>query len=204
MSYQRVVVVGGPGSGKTTVAMAIADRLDLPHHELDAFWWGPDWTPVGPDVLASRVGEAMATGRWVFDGNYLDEVAASLIWPAAEVIVWLDLPRHLALRRAIGRTAGRILHRQTLWSDNRESLATLSPASLVRLFRRWPDYPRRVQELWDSGVTDAELVRMRNQAQVQAWLESLAADGPLHVPHVRSRGSTGRPAGDQSRRAMPR
>ncbi len=42
-----VVLVGAPGSGKTTVGAVLADRLDLPFHDVDA-------------VIAERVGKPVA------------------------------------------------------------------------------------------------------------------------------------------------
>lgn len=93
MSYHRVVVVGGPGSGKTTLAQGIARRLGLPHTELDRLWWWPDWTPAEESAFTAQVASLVhATPAWVLDGNYFDQIAR-LVWPAADVVVWLDLPR---------------------------------------------------------------------------------------------------------------
>jgi adenylate kinase family enzyme len=39
----RIVVVGTSGAGKTTLARRIADRLQLPHIELDAINWQSEW-----------------------------------------------------------------------------------------------------------------------------------------------------------------
>jgi adenylate kinase family enzyme len=41
---RRVSVVGNSGSGKTTVARAISDRLGLPHLELDGIYHQPGWS----------------------------------------------------------------------------------------------------------------------------------------------------------------
>ena len=40
---QRISVVGNSGSGKTTVAQAIAAELGLPYLELDGVFHQPDW-----------------------------------------------------------------------------------------------------------------------------------------------------------------
>jgi adenylate kinase family enzyme len=42
---RRILVTGCCGSGKTTLAAALATRLGVLHHELDAFFHGPGWVP---------------------------------------------------------------------------------------------------------------------------------------------------------------
>src|SRR5271166_4159614 len=53
----RIVVIGTPGAGKTTLARAVAARLALPHIELDAINWQPGWrdlTRHDPDEFVRR------------------------------------------------------------------------------------------------------------------------------------------------------
>ena len=66
---ERINVVGTSCSGKTTLARAIADRLAIPHVELDALYWAADWTPVPDDVFRDRVERAVTPKRWVVDGG---------------------------------------------------------------------------------------------------------------------------------------
>ncbi len=40
---RRIVVIGTSGSGKTTLARELAGRLNVPHIELDALHWKPNW-----------------------------------------------------------------------------------------------------------------------------------------------------------------
>jgi adenylate kinase family enzyme len=42
---KRVAVVGVTRSGKTTLAITLSQRLGVPHIELDALYWQPNWTP---------------------------------------------------------------------------------------------------------------------------------------------------------------
>jgi adenylate kinase family enzyme len=172
----RLVVVGGPGSGKSTLAAELATRLGLDHVELDALWWEAAWTAVGADELrarlTTRLDDATATG-WVVDGNYLDEVGRDVAWPAAATLVWLDLPRRVAYPRAVGRTIRRLVGRQALWNGNRETVRNLSPGSLLRLWRRWPDYSARIGALVSDDDTNGPVVvRLRTDAEVRAWVEA--------------------------------
>jgi len=94
-------VVGTSCSGKTSLARAIASRLDLPHVELDALFWGPNWTPVPDDTFRARVADAVAGDQWVIDGGY--STIRSLIWERADTVVWLDYPMHLVLGRCVNQ-----------------------------------------------------------------------------------------------------
>ena len=57
---QRINVVGMSCSGKTTLARAIAERLGVPHVELDALYWERDWTPASDETFRARVATAVA------------------------------------------------------------------------------------------------------------------------------------------------
>ena len=52
---QRISVVGTTGSGKTTLSERLARCLGVPHVELDALHWGPNWTELDPETLRAKV-----------------------------------------------------------------------------------------------------------------------------------------------------
>jgi len=113
---RRVVVVGTSGSGKTTFARALAQATQLSCVELDAHFWGPDWTPRDPEQFRQRVAEAAAGDDWIVDGNY--SVVRSVLWPRATDVVWLNYGR---VTRILWRTLRRAATQEPLWSGNRES-----------------------------------------------------------------------------------
>lgn len=67
---ERIMVVGTSCAGKTTLARRIARTLDMPHVELDALYWGPNWSECPTDEFRERVRERVGGDRWVVDGNY--------------------------------------------------------------------------------------------------------------------------------------
>src|SRR3954447_13151300 len=115
---RRIVVVGTSGSGKTTLARQLAARLNLPHVELDALYWGPNWTP--REDFAQRVESAISQGNWVVDGGYA--IVRHIIWPRADTIVWLDFPMRIVFMQVLRRSLIRGFRREMLWGGSRESI----------------------------------------------------------------------------------
>ena len=70
MRPRRVHVIGTSGSGKTTVAGDIADKLGIRHIELDAIHWQSGWTELPDEEFIEQVSEAIHEDAWVIDGNY--------------------------------------------------------------------------------------------------------------------------------------
>ena len=69
MSY-RIAIVGTSGSGKTTLARQVAEILDIPHIELDALFWKPNWEQSDTWEFFDRIEAATQGDNWVVDGNY--------------------------------------------------------------------------------------------------------------------------------------
>ena len=171
----RISVIGGPGTGKTSFASRAAAIVEAPHVELDALWWGPKWTPVDLTTFQTRVRAAVTGSSWVIEGYYVDEAARPLIWPAADTIVWLDLPRSASVARAVRRSAIRVVRRTDLWSTNRQSARVLTPWSIVSFIRRWPGYRARIEAaLATERVNGRTVVRLRTDGEKAAWLARLA------------------------------
>jgi adenylate kinase family enzyme len=120
--YRRIVIIGTTSSGKSTLAEAVAKRLDLVYVDLDALHWEPNWQGAPLEVFRARVIDATQTGRWVVAGNY--HSVRDLLWPQAEVAIWLDYPFPVIFRRLWRRTWRRWWQQELLWGTNRESIWT--------------------------------------------------------------------------------
>ena len=118
---RRIAVVGCSGSGKSTAGQRVAAALGLPLIELDALYWGPNWTPVPDEVFAARLAGALALPGWVIVGNY-ERRTRNAVQDAAEAVLWLDLPLWRCFWRALRRTLWRAWSQEALWGGtNRES-----------------------------------------------------------------------------------
>jgi adenylate kinase family enzyme len=171
---RRINVVGTSSVGKTTMAAALAELLGVPHVELDALHWEPNWTEAPTPVLRERVRESIAGDAWVVDGNYA--LVRDLVWARAEAVVWLDLPLRSVLWRYLRRTTRRVRGREVLWSGNREHLSThlFSRDSLLWWIlttyrRRRREYPPLL-----AARPDLVAIRLRSAGAADRWLAELA------------------------------
>ena len=169
----RVNVKGISGSGKTTFSRALAERLGVPYLELDAVHHiGPNWTEATAEELQSAAREfiAAAPDGWVIDGNY-EAKLGDLVVEQADLIVWLDPPLRVPMRRLLRRTRERIGNDEELWGGNRETWrgAFLSWDSLfVYALRSWLRHKRQ----WPRRFAgDPRLVRLRSPEEARRWLE---------------------------------
>ena len=175
--YQRIVVTGATSSGKSTLAEQLARRFDYRFIELDALHWEPNWTEAPPEVFRERVRTAIRSQAWVVAGNY--RAARDLIWPQAEVIIWLDYPFWTVFWQLTRRTFKRWWTQELLWGTNYESLPKhlqiWSQDSLYNwLFKT---YWRRKRET-PSLLSLAEhkhlrLIHFTHPRETNAWLKTL-------------------------------
>ncbi len=135
-------------------------------------WWEPGWRQAPLDVFQTRVREVVDGDAWVIEGFYVEEAGIPIVWPRADTLVWLDLPRWRCVPRAVRRSLGQVVSRVELWNGNRQRASVLTPRSVWRLWRRWPSYPATIE--WALATRDwshLNLVRLRSEADVRRFLE---------------------------------
>jgi hypothetical protein len=175
---QRVAIVGSTGSGKTTLARALAARLGLPHTELDGLYWGPGWAAPPPDAFRDTVAAVVAAPCWIVEGNY--SRARDLVWSRADTVVWLDYPLPVVFGRLLRRTLRRVARREVLWGRNRESFrrAFLSADSILLWLLTSHHRHRRTygRLLGSAAHRHLAVVHLRSPRQADAWLRRVTSE----------------------------
>ena len=98
---RKIIVIGCPGSGKTTFAEKLRDQTGLPLFYLDAIWHKPDRTHIAREDFDVRMSEILALPAFIIDGNYSRTVERRLA--ACDTVFLFDLPVDLCLDGAISR-----------------------------------------------------------------------------------------------------
>ena len=165
-------MIGCAGSGKTTLARALAVRLGARHLERDAL--GDDEAPGFATKVAAVIDAAGS--RWVFDGAPYN--AELVVYPHADTVVALDYPWRVVQRRVLARSV-------RLWLTRRgDGAHTSNPPP----WHWWaPNHPvgwaamthaarhAEIAELFArTELAHAHRLRFTSPRQAAVWLVSLS------------------------------
>ena len=92
---KKVIIIGCPGSGKSTFAKALHQITDIPLFHLDMMYWNEDKTIVDTTVFRERVLKILQNNEWIFDGNYQSTMELRL--RECDTVFFLDYPLDVCL-----------------------------------------------------------------------------------------------------------
>jgi adenylate kinase family enzyme len=97
INLQKVAIIGSCGAGKSTLAVNLGRKLDLPVIHLDAYYWQSGWQETDAPRWLQIQEELIKKSHWIIDGNYGNTLDIRLA--AADTVIWLDFNRYLCLWR---------------------------------------------------------------------------------------------------------
>ncbi|MFP5321719.1 MAG: adenylate kinase [Acidimicrobiia bacterium] len=172
----RILIHGVTGSGKTTLARAIGERTGIPWHSVDdEIGWLPGWVERPVEEQRARAAALVAGDDWVLDSSY--GRWRDVVLPRVDLIVALDYPRAVSLRRLLRRTARRVITGELACNGNRETLRlAVSDDSILRWHFRSFAKKRDQIDAWEAE--GRAMVRLRSPGETERWLATL---GPAAV-----------------------
>ena len=92
---KKVIVIGCPGSGKSTVSRALHNKTGIPLYHLDMMYWNADKTTVEKSVFLERLSDVLEKDEWIIDGNYSSTMELRMV--ACDTVIFLDYPLDVCL-----------------------------------------------------------------------------------------------------------
>jgi len=92
---KKIIVIGCPGSGKSTFSKSLHKITGIPLFHLDMMFWNADKTTVERSVFYERLRETLQNEEWIIDGNYSSTMELRI--KECDTVFFLDYPLEVCL-----------------------------------------------------------------------------------------------------------
>jgi adenylate kinase family enzyme len=169
---RRIVILGTAGSGKSTFARKLGERLGIPVVHLDALRWEPGWKALTMEAFRSRLAEAIRGDAWITDGNYAI-ATFDLRMPRADLVIWVERPRLQCAWRVMKRAIKtQFSSKERLADGCKENIGQLwDRLRFIARFNR-VNRPRIEAALLTHGP-NVPVIVLRGDDEISAFLSNL-------------------------------
>ena len=162
---QKVIIIGCPGSGKTTFAEKLNRITGLPLYYLDSIWHKSDKTHISREEFDESLSAIFSTSEWIIDGNYNRTMEERI--RQCDTLFLFDLPTEVCIKGATDRLGK---ERCDLpWTE--EELTASFKKSIE-------DFPRnslpKIYELIEKYGKDKQVIVFRSREDADCYLDAIS------------------------------
>lgn len=161
----KILIIGGNGSGKTTFARKLSRKLNLPLIHLDKIYWKDNWEHVTHEEFDKRLMPELLKDKWIIEGNMKRTLPLRLKY--CDSVIIFDFPRWLCLWGAVKRSI-------VNYGKSRSDMGGNCPERLDFKFYKsiWKNNKNMIGFFYDEikNNKDIELIVFKNRKDVKRFL----------------------------------
>lgn len=100
--HKKIAIIGNAGAGKSTLAIKLQNKLNLPLYHLDQYFWKPGWQEPDRNEFEKIHHKLCDQPSWIIEGmaiRFFEYRARQ-----ADIIIFLDVPTYKCFYRVFKRT----------------------------------------------------------------------------------------------------
>lgn len=163
----RILIIGCPGSGKTTLSKILAEKRKLPLVHLDKIFWNSGWQQKSQEEFDAELAEILDTDCWIIDGNYSRTLPERL--EKADMVIHLDYPTRVCIWRVLKRVMTNYGKTRSDMGENCPERFDIEFLKYVWGFRK--HYLPKMQSCLRES--DIKVITIRTEKERKAFLKSL-------------------------------
>ena len=100
-NVNKIAIIGGSGTGKTTLSKNLSKKLNLPVYHIDGIHHLENWQIRDKDERDKMILEIVNQSKWIIDGTYHTTLKERV--ENADLIIYLDYSSIAQAKGALGR-----------------------------------------------------------------------------------------------------
>ena len=160
---KKIIVIGCPGSGKSTFSRTLSERIGVPVYYLDMMYWNADKTTAEKSVFLERLSRVIEKDAWIIDGNYASTM--ELRMAACDTVFFLDYPTEVCLEGVVARKGK--ARPDMPWIETEED------AEFVEFIRKYRENQRPEVLALLGKYADKSIVVFTDRDQAKAFIEKI-------------------------------
>lgn len=164
---QRIMIIGRPGSGKSTFSIKLQAILNIPLFHLDKYFFEQNWVQRNYQDFLNQQQYFVDKPQWIIDGN--STKSFELRYSQADLCLYFNFPRYLCYYR----TVKRLFHKHPAIDDRAHGCEETIRWSLLQYM--W-GFEKRVQPILSalkSNYPTVKLIELRSDQDVIYFTENL-------------------------------
>lgn len=160
----KVIIVGCPGSGKSTFAKKLSNAINITLYHLDIIKWKEDKTTISKEEFDEKLKEILKKDKWIIDGNYQRTLEMRL--KECDTMFLLDFPLEECILGAKSRIG--VKRSDLPWIEE----------SLDEEFKQFIiDFPKKklpkIYELIEKYKMNKNIIIFKTREEIDQYLEML-------------------------------
>ncbi len=163
-AMRKIMVIGSPGSGKSTFSRGLKAVTGLPLFHLDQLYHRSDRTTISREEFDAQLQALCRQPSWIIDGNYQRTLDIRI--KACDTVFLLDYPPEVCLAGALSRVGQR-----------RDDLPWIETALDEDFKQAILDFPQKqlpmIYDLLERHQAQKHIVIFRSREEAEDYLISL-------------------------------
>lgn len=160
----KVIIIGCPGSGKSTFARELRDKTKLTLYYLDMIWHKPDRTNITREEFDRQLEKLLCKQQWIIDGNYLRTMEKRI--KQCDTVFLLDIPLETCLLGAQSRIGHK--REDMPWVEN----------ELDSEFRQWicdfhKDQLPQIYQFLEKYGSNKDIIIFRTRQEIVEYIRQI-------------------------------
>lgn len=84
----KILIIGGPGTGKTVLSIFLKELYSFPVYHLDDIEFKDNWKKKNKLIVKQKILSVLKNENWIIEGNYLENL--DYILRDADFVIFLD------------------------------------------------------------------------------------------------------------------